>query len=348
MKEIYEKINKYLNDICTFLEQDNSFLLDNIYWICRLNDDFLQFLNNYDSLDNEVVENKLTFEDVYLLAREIIETIDFNYLKDFDKLIETGELDFSYDKEYIGSYCHTLIKDGKLKIQLININRHFNYDDVVTLIHEFIHYTNTKKRTENVHLFTEFLSIYFETYAIDYLLAKGINKNEIDYLSRIKNTFRTAKNLYNYEIILLAFIKFGSIDENTIFYLREYLMNIKPEVFEKECKNFYEVLTDIEKNKKLETEDDFEKVKELLIEPFITSDYRYVIGTLLAFNAYKHSNLKDVVYLNNHIGEYDDKDFYDICLSIGIDLDNPNLEVDLFNSIIEYLNGKDIKMKTSS
>ena len=116
MKEIYEKINKYLNDICTFLEQDNSFLLD----------------------------NKLTFEDVYLLAREIIETIDFNYLKDFDKLIETGELDFSYDKEYIGSYCHTLIKDGKLKIQLININRHFNYDDVVTLIHEFIHYTNTK------------------------------------------------------------------------------------------------------------------------------------------------------------------------------------------------------------
>ena len=60
--------------------------------------------------------------------------------------------------------------------QIININREFNYNDVRLLVHEFIHYTNGKHISPNRHYFTEFLSIYFEFYTIDYLLKKGINK----------------------------------------------------------------------------------------------------------------------------------------------------------------------------
>ena len=348
MKERYEKLNVYLNDICNYLQKEDSFLLDNINEIRILNDDFLQFMNKYyDSLDIEVVQNKLTFEEIYLLTREIIENIDSNYLKDFDNLIKTGELDFSYDNEYKDSHCNTEIKNGKLVRQLINVNREFNYNDVITLVHEFIHYTNTKKRSENVYLFTEFLSIYFEFYATDYLLSKGINKKEIDYFSRIKNIKESSIQFFNYEIVLLAFIKFGSIDENTIHFLRQYIMDIKPEVFERECQENYRVFSSIEKMNESEVKEDPQSLGKILCEPFISSDYRYILGTFLVFLARKYSKFEDIVYLNNHIGEYDNKSVYDICLSIGIDIKDNDFEINLFNSIIEYLKENNMKMKSS-
>lgn len=176
MKDIYKKLNYYLNEICIYLEKENLFLLDNIYSISILNDNFLRKIANY-SLDNETILNNLTFEDVYFLAREIIEHIDRSYLQDFDNLIESGELDFSYQKDYEVSECISMYKKGNCVKQLININREFNYNDVRVLVHEFIHYTNGKKYSMNRNYLTEFLSIYFEFYAIDYLLKKGINVN---------------------------------------------------------------------------------------------------------------------------------------------------------------------------
>ncbi len=86
MEEIYNKLNGYLNEICNYLRKSNSFLLDNIKGIAMLNDDFLEHIDKYD-LDNRVVQNKLTYEDVFLLAREIVESIDECYLSEFDNLI---------------------------------------------------------------------------------------------------------------------------------------------------------------------------------------------------------------------------------------------------------------------
>ena len=78
MDEIYNKLNDYLNEICKYLEVQDSFLLENIHILAGLNDKMLKVLNNYN-FDNKVITNKLTFEDVFYLAREIIEQIDASY-----------------------------------------------------------------------------------------------------------------------------------------------------------------------------------------------------------------------------------------------------------------------------
>ncbi len=346
MKEIYDKLNYYLNDICNYLEKENSFLLENIFEICILNDKFLEFIENYD-LDNKTIQNNLTYEDVYLLAREIIGHIDKNYLESFDNLIQSGELDFSYENDYDDSECVTMYRNGKVVRQIININREFNYSDVRILIHEFIHYTNGKKQSINRNYLTEFLSIYFEFYTIDYLLKKGINKEEIDYLHRIKNVKVHSTIFFQYEIVLLAYTKFGNIDENTISLLQQYFLNIKKDVFEKECTALYKNLCIAEEKNKEKIKENPNELGRLLSEEFIAYNYKYILGTFLAFYAYKYCNFDDIVYLNNHISEFDDKSISDICLNIGVNLNDVNFSQELFDSIEEYVSDKQIDYKKS-
>ena len=336
MKEIYDKLNYYLNEICKHLEKENAFLLENIYAISRLNDEVLKHIEDY-RLDNKTKQNKLTFEDVFLLARKIIASIDKSYLESFDNLIKSGELDFSFESAYEDSQCISMHRKNQVK-QIININREFNYNDVRLLVHEFIHYTNGKHISPNRHYFTEFLSIYFEFYAIDYLLKKGINKDEIDYFYRIKNVKRHSTIFFQYEIPLLAFIKFGNLDENTVPLLQQYVLNIKPEEFMNECSLLYKNLSFIEQDNK-------EKIKDkslgcVLSEEFITQNYRYILGTILAIYARKYANFDDIVHLNNHIGEYDNKSVYDICLAIGVDLNDDDFLQKTFQALDEYINNR--------
>lgn len=57
---------------------------------------------------------------------------------------------------------------------------------------------------------------------------------------------------------------------------------------------------------------------------FIFQNYKYVLGTILAIYARKYCDFDKIVYLNNHICEYNNQSFYDVCLSIGIDLNDNN------------------------
>jgi len=186
MEKIYNKLNDYLNEICKYLEKTEPFLLEYIEKIAILNDDFLDFINKY-TFQNQTHQNFLTFEEVYDLTRKIIKQIDEKYLIDFDNLIQSGELDFGYEGEYDDSHCISFYKKEKCIKQIINIDRCFNYDDVRRLGHEFMHYTNGKYTSKNRKHFTEFISIYFEMFAIDYLLDININKEELDYWRRLKN-----------------------------------------------------------------------------------------------------------------------------------------------------------------
>ena len=338
MNWIYNKLNYYLNEICNYLENENKFLLENIQLISILNDGFLQHIQSYN-LDNETKRNKLTFEDVFLLAREIVESIDKNYLESFDNLIKSGELDFSFEGAYEDSQCISMYKKDYVK-QIININRAFNYNDVWVLVHEFIHYTNSHKKSINKYYFAEFLSIYFEFYTIDYLLEKGINKEEIDYFFRIKSAKRHSIIFLYYEIVLLAFTKFGNLDEDTVSLLQCYLLNIEREVFEKECLILYNNLSLVERNYKEEINKEPKNFGGILSEEFITQNYRYILGTILAIYARKFSKFEDIVYLNNHINECDDRSVYDICLSIGIDLNDDEFIQKIFLALDEYIDSK--------
>ena len=125
--EEYNKLNSYLNAIFVILNDYDYFLIKNIFKIGKLNQEYLTTISKY-AFPSNTKENNLTFEDVYLITREIISTIDTNYLAEYDKLIEIGILDFGYENEYSDSeFVH--------ENNLINIRREFNYNDVISLVH---------------------------------------------------------------------------------------------------------------------------------------------------------------------------------------------------------------------
>ena len=335
-KKSYEKLNSYLNDIFLTLNIEDQFLIKNIELILNLNDDFLTFISEYE-LEDYTQENKLTFMDVYLLAREIIASIDHTYLSEYDDLIKSGKLDFGYEGEYVDSeFIH--------KDNLINICREFNYNDVLSLVHEFMHYTNAKsKMSQNQYLLTEFISIYFEIYALDYLLKMGVSKDEIGIYDRLNWAFEGSDSLFSYELVFLAYEKFGSISEDTVDYLNNYCMFEMPkEYFDEECENLLECIMNKEKKYRVNIRHKkaFE-IEEFLYE-FCSSffdDYRYFLGTIMAFYARKNCEMEDIVYLNNHIN--DDGigaiDLLEVLKSIGINLEDSKFSNQALNSIENYI-----------
>ena len=341
MNEVYTKLNYYLNEICNYLKKSDSFLLDNINRIALLNDNFNSLIYKYN-LNYEVKKNNLTFLDVYNLAREIIGSIDESYLPIYDKLISSGELDFGYDEDnYEGSLFREIV-NGKYTQKIINIKREFNYHDVVVLIHEFIHYISYREDNIMFHYLCEFLAIYFETYAINYLVKKGIPKEEIDYLSRFKSFKMNSNKLFDYEIILLVYNKFGNISDTSFDLLEKFYVKMPKESFQKDCKNFYNILEAIKEKNKFKLQDKPDSLGEIFCEEYFFNDYQYILGTILAIYVFEFGNMKDVVYLNNHLEEFKDKSVSEACLTMGVDLNDPGFGNKAMIAFSKYLNSLEV------
>ena len=341
-EEMYKQLNFYLNGVFKELEKDDSFFINNILQISIIGNKLLTLIEDYDLKKSEIKAN-LTYNDVYLLAREIIEKIDKNYLKYYDKLIESGEIDFNYEGDYADSACIHCFTTGQ---NFININMEFNYLDVATLVHEFMHYTNvlTKLYSINRHIITEAISIYFEEFAKIYLLKKGIDKSELWFSERLYYTSNTIKNFDNYNIILLAYSKFGNINKNTYKMLNQFFLHIPEEEFEKMCINELKLLE--KKSKEIEFKikmeygkipNDYEQKLFCKLIRLINVDYKYIFGTMVAYNALEKSSLEQMVYLNNNINE--------INLGIGKLLESINVKLEEldFNYIKKVLEEGKIK-----
>lgn len=324
-QEEYKKLNKYLNDICLYLEKQDNFFLENIISICSYNDRFYFALEKYD-LALSPKTNNLTFQDVYNLAREIIESINPKYLDDFDKLIETGALDFSYNDEYNGSYFYHEQQNSNT-YNYININRKFNYDDVRILVHEVIHYINGKNNiSKNRHVLTEFLSIYFEIYAIDYMMKKGIPKEEIDYLCRLRWTYFSVCDFYMMESPFICYLKFGDVSNQSLEMLNKYYFKLSKKAFDYEKMNLLYYFEDIDKPDNI----------SLKCGKQFSLHCQYLLGTIFAFFARSYCDIEKIIYLNDHIN---DENGYNVCdwlKKIGINLDNDTLDKSL-NCIQNYL-----------
>ena len=92
-KEDYKRLNDYLNDAFIYLSKYDSFFIQNMHMIFPLNSKLYENLKDIDLRHNSY-KNNLTYEDVFNLARNEIEKINLNYLEDFDKLIDSGRLEF--------------------------------------------------------------------------------------------------------------------------------------------------------------------------------------------------------------------------------------------------------------
>lgn len=359
----YKELNYYINIVLRKMDERDDFITINFDNAIELCSKYIKSIddnnpNNNDEkkinikfeyeteferkLQKESENIKLSFEDIFLLGREIIEKIDINYLKKYDELIKTGIIDFSYDKKYRDSHVFSKMNNNE-EVKEININRCFSYKDVDTLIHEFIHYTKkSMNETTNAYILHEFISIYFELYAIDYLYDKGIDTSLLDINERITTTKIKAERFCEYAPILNVFKLAGDVNLNTPSFLEEYGINIEQDIFEKICKKMLNYFKSIEKEYEIDIlyEKEFNQNEfESRISEMFKLDYKYIFGIIFAFYARKNCDMNRIVELNNHINDvnYYNLGLIDVLDSVGIYLNSEDFIDKAFDAIKEYI-----------
>lgn len=334
-EEMYKRLNNYLNDIFLELNKKDKIFVDNLESIVILNTIIDKLFNG--RITSECKVNNLSFNDVFLLGREIIEYINPKYLEEYDELISSGKLEFNYD----GNCESAVYYKSNSDIKFIDIERHFNYGDVSTLIHEFIHYSELKeknKTTYNRNFLTEFIAIYFEKIAEKYLIEeKNIPINEIPLNLREISLCRHNCEFYKYSVILLAYENFGNINKNTISDL-DKLLKFKDNSFEQEC---------IEVLKKFDKINELNNKENSIIEmtKSVNYNYKYIVGTFLAHYALEHSKIENMVRLNDNINsaEYANLSVEEILNTVGIKINKEMIDetINIINNSIN--NGEKTK-----
>lgn len=356
-KEDYKRLNYYLNDTFIYLSEHDGFFIQNMHNIFSLNLILYENLKGID-LRHNFHKNNLTYEDVFNLARNEIEKINPNYLEDFDKLIDSGRLEFFLHEQNMiikGNINYenlSEIENNEEEIKnnsrccyteddyFIDLARTHNYNDVLILIHEFIHSTNASENMgEYRYILTEFFLIYFEMCTRKNLLESGINPSELDIFDRIKYTGRDSKSIDNYSFVLMYYNLFGNIKENSYKDLIKYnIVSLSKEEFDNSCQfllNYFDYKKDEYnfKNKEFNLYD-YRKC----ISSLFSSGYRYLLGTLFSCYLLENGNKDKVVWLNDHINDEEIKNmnFIDVLKIIGIDLTDENINKKLVDGAQNY------------
>lgn len=338
----YKKLNKYLNELSLYFQKRDIFYIDNIAEINKMSNLFYNKLFPLNLTDDSTI-NTLTYEDVYSLAFEIIENIAPYYLKDFQNIIKNGILDFGYNNEYNGSYFRHTKNHNE-----ININRVFNYNDVISLIHEFIHYTSGKRiNTINRNIISEFLAIYFELVAMKYLVDKGISIQEIDYKKRLRGIFEYTKFYLDVNKPITCFFKCGSASKRNYEFCIENKWISEYGDFDNNCKKLLNSFIKLEKNYK-NSVFSFEYNDESLRNN-ISFGYsylvKYILGISLTFYALKCCDIKDILNLNSLINYFNEFDIKEVLKKFGIDMNNIDFYDNINISIDEFINNYNIKQR---
>lgn len=356
-KEDYKRLNDYLNDAFIYLSKYDGFFIQNMQSIFILNNMLYEKLKGID-LKHNFHKNNLTFEDVFELARNEIEKIKPNYLENFDKLIDSGCLEFflheqnmiikgntTYEKlSEIENNEEETINNSVCSYNngdyFIDLARTHNYNDVLMLIHEFIHSTNSSKNMgEYRYILTEFFSIYFEMLSQKDLLENGIDTSELDIFDRIKNTGKISKEIIEYDLVFISYNLFGNIKENSYEDLKKYhIVSSTKKEFECACVRLlkYFDYQKIEYNNKNEEFNlhDYRKCISILF----SSGYRYLLGTLFSCYLLENGNKDKIVWLNDHINDEKMKNMnlIDVLKMIDIDLTDENINEKLVESAQNY------------
>lgn len=356
-KEDYKRLNDYLNDTFIYLSGHDGFFIQNMQSIFILNSMLYENLKNID-LNHKFHENNLTFEDVFELARNEIEKINPNYLEKFDELIDSGRLEFFLKEKNItikesNDYKKlSEIENSEEDIRydsvcsyteddyFIDIAREYNYNDVLMLIHEFIHSTNASENIgEYRYILTEFFSIYFEMLSQKDLLENGINTSELDIFDRIKSTGMISKKIVEYDLAFMAYNLFGNVKEDSYEDLEKYhIVSSTKEDFENTCINLlqyfdYQKIVYNNENKEFNLYNYRKHISRMF-----SSGYRYLYGTLFACHLLGNGNKDKIVWLNDHINDEEIKnmDLTDVLKIIGIDLTDENINKKLVDGAQNY------------
>ena len=293
-KEKYKQLNDYLNRVCLDLSKDDSFFLSNLECFLIISSELSEILKTYD-IKKYKKSNNMSSIELLNKTKAIISDINPEYLNMFDDIINKGILEIDYD--VIDSDELLEFQDNKFskKGNLLYMNNSFDNSFVSILNHEFLHYTNDNKLIVR-YLLTEFISIYFELYSNEKLYEHGEEK--IDFSTRLRFLKINSDFLDSRCDILLAFLKLGSINEDTYKDIDKYFKDITKEEYDKEVEQILNEFQYIETMCYLNNkESSYEDINESLALPY-KQNYKYLFCSLLAFYSLAYKDKEDVLKLN--------------------------------------------------
>lgn len=298
--------------------------------IFELSNYYLGYYNNNikDIINTSKFRKIITKKETISLAREIIEKINPEYALEFDRLNNKNSIVFinqnllfnltttftNNEKRYGSNYQRRRLKNKKFSHR-IKIDRTYTYNDVTTLIHEFIHYMVNEKMFNNssFQYFSEFLPIYYETYAIDYLIKeKGIDANDIDVSKRIITNVQNCE--FHQQLLIPAMKKlYGEISYDNYLKMTDKY-KIENKTTDKKQDFYISMIGYLNYVNYLNV---YKKRYKRKISDVLTRYYQHLTGTFYAFYARKNYNLDEVnkllnAFVTNDFDEKSSEMFHDI------------------------------------
>lgn len=242
-----------------------------------------------DVMLDKYKNSNISINDVLQIAFDIISDFGNGYKEEFEKCINDGTIEFVDADD--NSYAYTAKENNHFSI---SVDRNYNIEDIIKLVHEFFHYLHIRKfdegfKNEQCYLYGEMFSILGEIYAVLYLYKNNIFKDDaITYLKKeIMIIYKYANNTLIMGIVMHIYDLYNNFTDKSI---DEYInFTNSPEEFV----NAFDYLNDIE---------------EFNYHELAT----YIIGFFPAF-VLANSMIDDksiiIRFTNciNHINEYKDK-----------------------------------------
>lgn len=339
-KKVFED-EKNINAAIKYLF-DNG-LGNNYVKLFYIGNNYMNFIDEQKIVSKNNKKTKISKEDMINYSKKVLESLDENLLDGINNFNLSGSIIYSNKikraltrNKISNMSIRNLNNKNQRKLRYtININEEITYETIKTFIHEYMHYISGNnvpkneygdltiyKKNINEQKYGEFISIYFEEYAKDYMVNNfNINNDEFDSTFRLTDT----KLQNHYRSIYLPFAiyyNYGKYNyKNYKEFVEENDVNLNPsyEGFIKNkktfLKSFSEVITlslkyikiDIEKPN-LYNNRNKDSFNKLLVEGLYKNNY--VLGTLLAFYVKDKITPKEMLEFARIINKNDKTNMY--------------------------------------
>lgn len=305
---------------------------------------YMDFIHKTKINDSNRPQTKISKETLLDYSKRVLDSIDPSLNEELSNFKLDGSIIYSNKIKRLltrNNISNMEIRKlntnkGRRLKYVININEELTYETIKTFIHEFMHFVSgnnvPKKEFGNEVIYNknideqkygEFISIYFEEYAKEYMVNKmGISNDEFDNTFRIKDT----KLQEHYKSIYLPFKiynEYGKYNyDNYKLFIESNSLDISTskEEYENNKKKFLNVFGvliayNIENEKKYEEHPNLLKnnkhdefMSRILKEDLYNNNY--VLGTLLAFYAKDKILPKEMIRFAKMINNDDKVELY--------------------------------------
>ena len=192
-------------------------------------------------------------------------------------------------------------------------------------------------------MLSEYISIYFEIYTYELLKKQGVNLNQLNLNYRLYDLSECCDFIADKGFFLYTFDKLGNYNDDIYKYIN--YSSIPKDVLKEE------LLLELNKFEKMEDKyNNSEKLKERFSksEYYImnqySNDYRYLLGTLLAYYSLYNLTKEDVLKLNEALINNKEITFDDALKIIKLKINDDTINK-CIESIKRYVSENDLIKK---